>query len=65
MNMQATLQTTIAAPRPVTKSTPKANTIFYWIITAVFCVQMSFTAAFKRWTGSSPRAMRNSKVENG
>jgi hypothetical protein len=26
------------------KITPKATTIVYWIVTALFCVQMSFTA---------------------
>jgi hypothetical protein len=26
------------------KSTPKAKTIVYWIVTALFCLQMSFTA---------------------
>jgi hypothetical protein len=26
------------------RTTPKAVTIFYWIVTALFCLQMSFTA---------------------
>jgi hypothetical protein len=26
------------------KTAPKANTIVYWIVTALFCLQMSFTA---------------------
>ena len=26
------------------KSTPTANLIFYWIVTGLFCLQMSFTA---------------------
>jgi hypothetical protein len=26
------------------KTTPKANTIVYWTVTALFCLQMSFTA---------------------
>ena len=26
------------------KTTPKAKTIVYWIVTALFCLQMSFTA---------------------
>src|SRR5260370_41889931 len=26
------------------KTAPKAKTIFYWIVTTLFCLQMSFTA---------------------
>ena len=26
------------------RTTPKATTIVYWIVTALFCLQMSFTA---------------------
>jgi hypothetical protein len=26
------------------KTTPKTATIFYWIVTAIFCLQMAFTA---------------------
>ena len=26
------------------KTTPKATTIVYWVVTALFCLQMSFTA---------------------
>ena len=29
---------------PSKSSTPKAKTIAYWIVTALFCLQMSFTA---------------------
>src|SRR5579872_6519181 len=34
-------------PKPalaVAKTAPKAKTIVYWIVTALFCLQMSFTA---------------------
>src|SRR6201993_2461668 len=27
-----------------TKSTPKVTTIIYWVVTGVFCLQVSFTA---------------------
>jgi len=39
--MESTLQTPafIAA-----KSTPKVTTVIYWVVTALFCLQMSFTA---------------------
>ncbi|HEY1948335.1 MAG TPA: DoxX family protein [Bryobacteraceae bacterium] len=45
--MQSTLHeqpALAAAARDFTKTTPKANTIVYWIVTALFCLQMSFTA---------------------
>lgn len=29
------------------KTSPKANTIFYWISTALFCLEMSFTAYYE------------------
>ena len=39
--MESTLQKpALAADR----TTPKAKTIVYWIVTALFCLQMSFTA---------------------
>jgi hypothetical protein len=28
------------------KTTPKARTIVYWIVTALFCLEMSFTAYY-------------------
>jgi len=30
-----------------TRTSPKANTIFYWISTAIFCLEMSFTAYYE------------------
>jgi len=40
------------------KTTRKAMTIVYWIVTALFCLQMSFTAyadcACRRWRRRSP-----------
>jgi hypothetical protein len=27
-----------------TKSTPKVTTLIYWVVTGLFCLQMSFTA---------------------
>jgi hypothetical protein len=39
--MESTLQNPALA---AAKTTPKATTIVYWIVTALFCVQMSFTA---------------------
>jgi hypothetical protein len=39
--MESTLQTPAFI---ATKSTPKATTVIYWIVTALFCLQMSFTA---------------------
>ena len=34
----------VAAPTLKATTTPKARTIVYWIVTALFCLQMSFTA---------------------
>src|SRR6476660_8569357 len=34
----------VAVVRDLTKTTPKAMTIVYWIVTALFCLQISFTA---------------------
>lgn len=43
--MESTLQSTLPKPAFVAaKATPKATTIAYWIVTALFCLQMSFTA---------------------
>ena len=39
--MESTLQKTALV---ATCTTPKAKTIVYWIVTALFCLQMSFTA---------------------
>ena len=39
--MESTLQRPVLA---AAKATPKAQTIVYWVITALFCLQMSFTA---------------------
>jgi len=39
--MESTLQKTAFV---AVKTTPKANTIVYWTVTALFCLQMSFTA---------------------
>jgi hypothetical protein len=40
--MESTLQNPAIAVKTTTKA--KANTIVYWIVTALFCLQMSFTA---------------------
>ena len=39
--MESTLQKPAAA---AANTIPKATTIAYWIVTALFCLQMSFTA---------------------
>ena len=39
--MESTLQSPVLA---AAKTTPKAKTVVYWAITALFCLQMSFTA---------------------
>src|SRR5882724_6750183 len=39
--MESTLEKPVLV---AAKTTPKANTIGYWIVTALFCLQMSFTA---------------------
>ena len=39
------MESTLRMPALVAaKTTPKATTILYWIVTALFCLQMSFTA---------------------
>src|SRR3954447_3505933 len=39
------MQSTLQKPALVAaKTTPKAKTIVFWIVTALFCLQMSFTA---------------------
>ena len=39
------MESTLQKPALVAaKTTPKAKTIVYWIVTALFCLQMSFTA---------------------
>ena len=39
------MESTLQKPALVAgKTTPKPKTIIYWIITAIFCLQMSFTA---------------------
>jgi hypothetical protein len=39
------MESTLQKPAFVAaKTTPKAKTIVYWIVTALFCLQMSFTA---------------------
>jgi hypothetical protein len=39
------MESTLQNPALVAaKATPQARTIFYWIVTALFCLQMAFTA---------------------
>jgi hypothetical protein len=39
------MESSLAKPAfAAAKTTPKVKTIVYWIVTAVFCLQMSFTA---------------------
>jgi hypothetical protein len=38
------MESTLQNPSIAARTTPKANTIVYWIVTALFCLQMSFTA---------------------
>jgi DoxX-like family len=44
--MESTLQepALVASQSRKAATTPKAKTIVYWIVTALFCLQMSFTA---------------------
>ena len=39
--MESTLQ---KPPRAAANTAPKARSVVYWIVTALFCLQMSFTA---------------------
>jgi fucose 4-O-acetylase-like acetyltransferase len=42
------MESTLQSPALVAaKSSPKANTIGYWIFTALFCLEMSFTAYYE------------------
>jgi hypothetical protein len=46
--MESTLHTGLQNPALVAaKTSPKANTLFYWISTAIFCLEMSFTAYYE------------------
>ena len=38
------MESTLQKPALAAKTTPKAKTIVYWIVTALLCLQMSFTA---------------------
>src|SRR5881628_2750738 len=39
------MESTLQKPALVAaKTTPNAKTVVYWIVTAIFCLQMSFTA---------------------
>jgi hypothetical protein len=38
------MESTLQKPALAAATTPKATTIGYWIVTALFCLQMSFTA---------------------
>jgi DoxX-like family len=42
--MESTLQNPAFA---AAQTTPKASTIVYWIVTALFCLEMSFTAYYE------------------
>src|SRR5579862_4362522 len=43
--MESTLQkAALVADKPEARTAPKATTVVYWMVTALFCVQMSFTA---------------------
>src|SRR5690349_1326862 len=39
--MESTMQTPVLV---AARTTPKAGTLAYWLVTALFCLQMSFTA---------------------
>ena len=42
------MESTLQKPALVAaKTTPKAKTIVYWVVTALFCLQMSFTAYYE------------------
>src|SRR4029077_13469854 len=41
--MESTLQTPALA---AAETTPKAKTVVYWMVTALFCLEMSFTAYY-------------------
>ena len=42
------MESTLQRPALVAaKTTPKAKTIVYWIVTVLFCLQMSFTAYYE------------------
>ncbi len=42
------MESTVHNPALVAgKTTPKATTIVYWIVTALFCLEMSFTAYYE------------------
>ena len=41
--MESTLQNPALA---AARTTPKANTIVYWTVTALFCLEMGFTAYY-------------------
>ena len=42
------IESTLQKPALVAaKTTPKAKTIVYWIVTALFCLEMSFTAYYE------------------
>ena len=38
------MESTLPNPALAAASTPKATTVAYWIVTALFCMQMGFTA---------------------
>src|SRR5437762_3507306 len=43
--MESTMQKpAVIRARWAAKTTPKAKTIVFWVVTALFCLQMSFTA---------------------
>ena len=46
--MESALQNPIlAAAQTAPQTNPKTATILYWIVTALFCLQMSFTAYYE------------------
>src|SRR5437879_13045262 len=54
------MKSTLQKPALVTaKTTPKANTIVYWTVTALFCLQMSFTAYAQRRLPEVAEAFRH------
>ena len=38
------MESTLQKPARVAETLPRANTIAYWLVTALFCLQISFTA---------------------